>query len=187
MHHDPTGRQRRTNPTRRVDLEAGPCERNRGAVGGRVVLTISSGHSVDYFLNAVATGRENYYTGAVADGEPPGRWYGAGAAALGLTGEVDPQDLQAVFEHFIDPRDANFRNPEKWNEAATLGHAGRKYATAEEIYQRSVAAEPHADAERREQLRLDASKAERKNVAFFDITFSVPKSITVLHAAFEAQ
>jgi hypothetical protein len=151
------------------------------------VLTISSGHSVDYFLNAVATGRENYYTGAVADGEPPGRWYGAGAATLGLTGEVDPQDLQAVFEHFIDPRDENFRNPEKWNEAATLGHAGRRYATAEEIYQRSLDAEPYADAERREQLRLDASKNERKNVAFFDITFSVPKSITVLHAAFEAE
>jgi len=155
--------------------------------GGGIVLTISSGHSVDYFLNAVATGRENYYTGAVADGEPPGRWHGAGAAAIGLTGEVDPQDLQAVFEHFLDPRDENFRNPEQWNQAATLGHAGRRYATAAEIYQRSVDAEPHADAERREQLRLEASKNERKNVAFFDITFSVPKSITVLHAAFEAQ
>jgi conjugative relaxase-like TrwC/TraI family protein len=151
------------------------------------VLTISSGHSADYLLNAVATGRENYYTGAVAAGEPPGRWYGRGAEALGLTGLVDPQDMKAVFEHFIDPGDANFRNPEKWNEAARLGHTGRRYATAEEIYQRSVNAEPYADAERREQLRLDASKAARKNVAFFDITFSVPKSITVLHTAFEAE
>ena len=35
------------------------------------MLTISSGHSADYLLNAVATGRENYYTGAVAAGEPP--------------------------------------------------------------------------------------------------------------------
>jgi conjugative relaxase-like TrwC/TraI family protein len=48
-------------------------------------------------------------------------------------------------------------------------------------------AEPYADAERREQLRLNAEKAERKNVAFLDATFSVQKSITVLHAAFEAQ
>jgi hypothetical protein len=38
------------------------------------MLTISSGHSADYLLGAVATGRENYYTGAVAAGEPPGRW-----------------------------------------------------------------------------------------------------------------
>jgi conjugative relaxase-like TrwC/TraI family protein len=151
------------------------------------VLTISSGHSADYLLNAVATGRENYYTGAVAAGEPPGRWYGQGAEALGLAGLVDPQDMTAVFEHFIDPRDENFRNPEGWTGAARLGHTGRRYATAEEIYQRSVDAEPYADAERRERLRLDASKSARKNVAFFDITFSVPKSITVLHTAFEAQ
>jgi conjugative relaxase-like TrwC/TraI family protein len=48
-------------------------------------------------------------------------------------------------------------------------------------------AEPYADAERREQLRLNAEKAERKNVAFLDATFSVQKSVTVLHAAFEAQ
>jgi hypothetical protein len=50
------------------------------------VLTISSGHSADYLTGAVATGRENYYTGAVAAGEPPGRWNGRGAASLGLAG-----------------------------------------------------------------------------------------------------
>ena len=151
------------------------------------MLTVSSGHSADYLLDAVATGRENYYTGAVAAGEPPGRWCGAGAEELGLTGLVDPQDMRAVFEHYLDPRDPNFRDVEKWDEVATLGHTGRKYQTAEEIFQRSLDAEPYADAERREQLRLDASKRARKNVAFLDVTFSVQKSVTILHAAFEAQ
>jgi conjugative relaxase-like TrwC/TraI family protein len=151
------------------------------------MLTISSGHSADYLLNAVATGRENYYTGAVAAGEPPGRWYGAGADELGLSGLVDAQDMKAVYEHYLDPRDPNFRDPEKWDQVATLGHTGRKYQTVEEIYQRSLDAEPYADAERREQLRLDASKRARKNVAFLDVTFSVQKSVTILHAAFEAQ
>jgi TrwC relaxase/AAA domain len=155
-----------------------------GVVG---VLTISSGHSADYLLDAVASGRENYYTGAVAAGEPPGRWYGAGAAALGLTGEVDAQDMRAVFEHFVDPADPAFRNPAGWDTASTLGHAGRRYATAEQLYTRALEAEPHADAERREHLRVEASKAERKNVAFLDATFSVQKSVTVLHTAFEAQ
>jgi len=151
------------------------------------MLTISSGHSADYLLDAVATGRENYYTGAVAAGEPPGRWYGAGAEELGLTGLVDAQDMRAVYEHYLDPRDPNFRNVERWDEVATLGHTGRKYQTVEEIYARSLDAEPYADAERREQLRLDASKRARKNVAFLDVTFSVQKSVTILHAAFEAQ
>jgi conjugative relaxase-like TrwC/TraI family protein len=150
-------------------------------------VTISSGHDPDYLLTAVATGRENYYTGAVAAGEPPGRWSGRGAEALGLTGLVEAGDMKAVYEHFLDPRDPNFRNPEGWKDAATLGHTGRKYTSAEEIYQRSLDAEPHADAERRERLRLDASKKARKNVTFLDATFSVQKSITVLHAAFEAQ
>jgi hypothetical protein len=151
------------------------------------MLTISSGHSADYLLDAVATGRENYYTGAVAAGEPPGRWYGAGAEALGLTGLVDPQDMRAVFEHFLDPRHPQFRDEDHWDEVATLGHTGRKYQTLEEIYRRSLDAEPYADAERREQLRLDASKRARKNVAFLDVTFSVQKSVTILHTAFEAQ
>jgi len=151
------------------------------------VLTISSGHSADYLLDAVAVGRENYYTGAVAEGEPPGRWYGTGAAALGLAGDVDAQDMRAVFEHFVDPSDPAFNDPNGWAEASKLGHAGRRYLTAEEIYARSLNAEPHADAERREQLRVQASKAERRNVAFHDATFSVQKSVTVLHTAFEAQ
>jgi conjugative relaxase-like TrwC/TraI family protein len=151
------------------------------------VLTISRGHSVDYLIREVAKGRENYYTGAVAEGEPPGRWYGAGADALGLTGLVDHQDMEALYEHFIDPRDPAFRDRAGWRGAALLGHAGYKYKTADEMYAEALNAEPYADAERREQLRLDASKDERHNVAFYDVTFSVQKSVTVLHAAFEHQ
>jgi conjugative relaxase-like TrwC/TraI family protein len=151
------------------------------------VLTISSGHSARYLTDAVATGRENYYTGAVAEGEPPGRWSGAGAAALGLTGQVDNQDMLALYERYLDPRAEGFRDSERWDEVSTLGHTGRKYLTEEQIYRRAVDAEPGADAERREQLRVEASKAVRKNVAFLDATFSVQKSVTVLHTAFEAQ
>jgi hypothetical protein len=151
------------------------------------MLTISPGHSADYLLDAVATGRENYYTGAVAAGEPPGRWYGAGADELGLTGLVDAQDMKALYDRFLDPYDPAFKDPSKWDECATLGHAGRAYKSADQLYDEALSKEPHADAERREQLRLDASKKARRNVAFLDVTFSVPKSFTVLHAAFEAQ
>ncbi|MGH8880341.1 MAG: relaxase domain-containing protein, partial [Stackebrandtia sp.] len=153
------------------------------------MLTISSGHSADYLTGAVATGRENYYTGAVAAGEPPGRWYGRGAETLGLAGEVDAQDMTALYEQFIDPRDDAFRDPGRWDdeEVARLGHTGRRYRSQDEIYAASLAAEPDAGAERRAALRLEAGQRARKNVAFLDATFSVQKSITVLHAAFEAQ
>src|SRR5882757_3241098 len=113
MHHDQMARQQ---------------DQQRWVVG---VLTISSGHSAEYLTAAVAAGRENYYSGAVAAGEPPGRWYGAGAEALGLSGLVDEQDMTALYERFLDPRDSRFREPEQWGEAATLGHTGRKYLTEE--------------------------------------------------------
>jgi hypothetical protein len=53
------------------------------------MLSIAVGYSPEYLLREVATGRENYYTGAVTDGEPAGRWWGAGAEKLGLRGLVD--------------------------------------------------------------------------------------------------
>jgi conjugative relaxase-like TrwC/TraI family protein len=151
------------------------------------VLTVHRGHSVKYLTREVATGRENYYTGAVTEGEPPGRWYGTGADALGLTGLVDHQDMEALYEHFIDPRDPAFKDKDAWKSASTLGHTGRKYKTADQLYAEALDAEPYADGERREQLQAEAYKNERHNVAFYDVTFSVQKSITVLHAAFEHQ
>ena len=110
-----------------------------------------------YLTREVAEGRENYYTGAVSEGEPPGRGYGTGAEALGLTGLVDHQDMEALFEHFIDPRDEAFKDCDRWTKASTLGHRGRAYKTAEELYKISLDAEPYAGPERREQLRLQAS------------------------------
>ncbi|MDD7965517.1 MobF family relaxase [Actinomycetospora lemnae] len=151
------------------------------------MLSVASGYSPDYLLNEVAAGRENYYTGAVTDGEPPGRWWGSGAEKLGLTGMVDPQDMRAVYEHFLDPRHEAFRDPQRWGEVPTLGHRGRRYATEDELYAAALEREPDASAERRAELRIEAGKQARHNVAFLDATFSVQKSVTVLHTAFEAQ
>ena len=109
----------------------------------------------------MAAGRENYYTGAVTAGEPPGRWYGAGAANLGLAGEVDTQDMTALYERFLDPRDPAFRDATRWEEAATLGHTGRRYLTEEQLYAAALTAEPGADPERRAELRLEAGKHAR--------------------------
>jgi conjugative relaxase-like TrwC/TraI family protein len=151
------------------------------------VMGMQSGHSASYLTGSVATGRENYYTGAVAAGEPPGRWFGRGAEAFGLAGEVDAQDMEALYERFLDPHDPRFRDKELWNEADTLGHTGRAYKTEAEAFAAALAKEPGATAERREELRVRAGASVKNNVAFYDLTFSPQKSITVLHTAFEAQ
>ncbi len=87
--------------------------------------------SAAYYLDTVASGREDYYLGA---GEAPGVWLGADAATLGLDGTVEPAALHAVLEG-IDPRDG---------------------------------------------ARLDRARANR--APGFDLTFSAPKSVSIMHA-----
>jgi hypothetical protein len=152
-----------------------------------VVLRVTRGYSPDYLLKEVATGRENYYTGAVTAGEPPGRWWGTGAEQLGLTGLVDAQDMRAVYERFLDPRANGFRDPARWDEVSTLGHTGRRYLSEDELYAAALEREPYATAERKAELRVEAGRSARHNVAFFDLTFNVQKSVTVVHTAFAAQ
>ncbi|MCA1846594.1 MAG: relaxase domain-containing protein, partial [Actinobacteria bacterium] len=56
--------------------------------------------SPDYYLEMVAKGVEEYYTNAR---QAPGRWMGASADRLGLSGEVDAEALHLVLDH-RDPR-----------------------------------------------------------------------------------
>jgi conjugative relaxase-like TrwC/TraI family protein len=59
------------------------------------VLNVAVIRSVAYYLDQVAHSRADYYVGR---GEAPGRWRGALAASLGLTGTVDPDHLRALLE-----------------------------------------------------------------------------------------
>ena len=72
-----------------------PPARPATAGGGVAVLTIAKlGHGrVDYYLDTVAKGIEDYYAGT---GEAPGTWRGTAAARLGLDGEVDGDVLRAI-------------------------------------------------------------------------------------------
>jgi conjugative relaxase-like TrwC/TraI family protein len=49
----------------------------------------------DYYLREIAENREEYLSG---HGESPGRWYGAGAAALGQDGIASTEAFRRVFE-----------------------------------------------------------------------------------------
>jgi AAA domain-containing protein/TrwC relaxase len=152
-----------------------------------MTVTIASGHRIGYYLSQVAKGRENYYTRAVEQGEPAGVWNGDGARDLGLDGEVDPRDLEAVFSHLVDPRDPGFRNREAWPAAAKLGKPPRKYKSPDELFAAALAREPGASRERQEELRADAKRRARSAVGYLDATFEVPKSVSVLHASYRAQ
>jgi hypothetical protein len=152
--------------------------------------SISAGYDPGYLLRESSKGAEGYYLSAVGEiGEPPGVWTGRACPQLGLVpgSEVEPAVMEGVYGELLDPRDPSFTDPDAAPESrARLGSAPRRYKSAEEILQERLASEPGASPERVEQLAIEARKQARAAVMFFDFTFSVDKSTSVLHASLQA-
>ena len=147
-------------------------------------VSIGKGYDTKYMTDAVEGGRETYYTGADAMGEPPGLWHGAGAVALGLSGEVDAEQMTALFAHRIDPRDPAASEMATWGEAATLGRKPHQFKNADQRYTALLEQNPGAGPEQRAQLRAQAETGPGA-VPFYDVTLSAQKSVTVLWVACE--
>jgi conjugative relaxase-like TrwC/TraI family protein len=114
-----------------------------------------------YYERSVAAGIEDYYAGR---GESPGMWIGRGAAALGLLeGVVEDGQLHTLIQgdHPITGENLRRRHPR----ARTI--------TVERI-------DPASGERRREEKTL-------RPVAGFDLVFSVPKSVSLLHALGDEQ
>ena len=143
-----------------------------------VVVTVAKGYDLGYIWKTqteATVGRivGGYYLNAAQGGEPPGRWWGPGARALGLAPGrvVERKPYEAVYKQ-IDPRTG-----------ARLGRARGRYATFADHLARLRAAEPHATAERLIELERQAAQATRQPAAYTDVTVSFSKSISVLHAS----
>ena len=142
-----------------------------------VVVTVAKGYDLGYIwkTQGEATLRPTggYYINAAQAGEPPGRWWGPGAQALGLTSGqiVQRKPYEAVYQQ-IDPR-TGFR----------LGRARGRYATFADHLARLHTAEPHATTERLIELEREAAQATRQPAVYIDVTVSFSKSISVLHAS----
>ena len=150
------------------------------------ILSIGKGYDPDYLTASVGKGAENYYLSAIREhGEPPGYWSGRGAVELGLTegSEVSSRTMEKLYGEFFDIRDpAVFDNEIPDSEKPRLGRKPAKYMSAEDIYLKKLNSEPEATDERKEELHIQAKKEARKNLQFFDLTFSVHKSVTLTHA-----
>ena len=143
-----------------------------------VVATLSKGYDLEYIWKQVDRGpakdAASYYIQASeSGGEPPGRWWGPGAKALGFEPgqriERKPYDL--LFGERQAPDGTQLgRHP----------NGGRKAA---DIYAQLLAAEPHATAERKRELRTEAVRKARQSPLFFDLTLSLSKSISIFHAS----
>jgi conjugative relaxase-like TrwC/TraI family protein len=143
-----------------------------------VVATLSKGYDLDYIWKQVDRGpakdAASYYIQASeTGGEPPGRWWGPGAKALGFepgqTVERKPYDL--LFGERKAP------------DGTQLGRPPGNGRKAADLYAALLAAEPHATAERKRELRTEAVRKARQSPLFFDLTLSLSKSISIFHAS----
>jgi len=142
-----------------------------------VVATLSKGYDLEYIWKQVDRGpvkdAAGYYIQASEDGgEPPGRWWGPGAKTLGLEpGQVVERE---AYDLLFGQRKAPDGTP-----LGTPG-AGRKAA---DLYAQLLAVEPHATAERRAELCVEAARRARQGPLFFDLTISLSKSISIFHGS----
>ena len=125
-----------------------------------VVATLSKGYDLEYIWAQVDRGpvkdAASYCLQASeSGGEPPGRWWGPGAVVLGLElGQVVDRE---AYDLLFGRRKAPDGTP--------LGRPPGNSRKAADIYARLLAAEPHATAERRRELRLDAARQARQGPA----------------------
>ena len=121
---------------------------------------------------AGCAGAMSYYT---ASGEPPGQWAGKGAAALGLTGQVDPAVIARLYQHDIGP------GGELLVKHRQSKAAGEREQAAVTAYR---AAHPYASATELAEVRAVARGTDPHQVPYFDLTVDVVKSVSVLHASY---
>ena len=119
-------------------------------------------------------GGTRYYTEAA--GERPGRWAGRAPATLGLAGDVDPDQMQALYMDRVGPdgvrldarAQARFRPVKEREDLAVAAH---------------LAVHPLASEGELAQVRAAERGKSRHATPYFDFTVSAAKSVSVLHAS----
>lgn len=153
---------------------------------------MSAGDGYKYLLKTVAAADGNrplstpltrYY---MEEGTPPGRWLGAGVAALGK-GEIQVGDR--VSEHQLQLLMGTGHDPIT---DEPLGRAFPTYKSQDERIEARIAdldptMTPGAKGEAVAQIVAEeTARSTRRAVAGFDFTFSIPKSASVLWAVADA-
>ncbi|WP_449278958.1 MobF family relaxase [Leucobacter sp. GX24907] len=148
---------------------------------------MTAGHGYRYLLNSVVNGDGDRDAAAALiryyqeSGTPPGTWIGSGLSGLSgdlINGDsVSEEQLRRLMGYGQDP-----------STGGQLGRPYRKFATPTERVQRRIEKLPETltAEERATQVRLieaeEAAKPTGAPVAGFDLTFSVPKSVSTLWA-----
>jgi len=143
-----------------------------------VVATLSKGYDLDYVWKQVDCGPAKdaagyYIQASESGGEPPGCWWGPGAK-LSASSMANSSNAARMTCYSASAK------PQTAHPSESLPAAAGK---ATDLYARLLAGEPHATAERRRELRIEAARQARLSPLFFDLTISLSKSVSIFHAS----
>ena len=143
---------------------------------------LARGFDTGYLTDAVGNGTAStdYYTSA--KGEPPGRWQGRGAAALGLEGQVDAGMMRRLYHEDVGPDGQVLVRRQQPGKYPAAGGSLHERIEAE-IAAKVAALGRFAMPEEIRAIQLKERAKFRTRVPFYDYTFSAPKSVSVLWAS----
>jgi conjugative relaxase-like TrwC/TraI family protein len=152
------------------------------------LVSLKSGFDVDYHLGQVGV---DYHL--TAGGEPPGRWMGRGAAALGVAGRVggtsaegkaNAEAMRGLYHHDVAPdgtplvtSQRRHKYPDKTVQLA---------AAQERIDARVAALGRFATPEEIRDIEIQERAKVRSSTPFLDLVLSVEKSVSLLQIGFRA-
>ncbi|MFD4143052.1 MobF family relaxase [Streptomyces sp. NPDC058572] len=173
-----------------------------------MTATVSPGSDPGYLINQVGKGGEHYYLKAIEQaGEPAGIWLGDGADDLGLTGEVDHELMSDMYSKFTHPGlhaevraslsaiTAEPGSDECKAQVAAIydeARVGRRPMDYTKSTEEKVAAAleklgPDTTPEQRREAELKVRQNAPSARSYYDVTFSVPKSYSLLHAGYQIE
>ncbi|MEV0137903.1 MobF family relaxase [Streptomyces globisporus] len=173
-----------------------------------MTATVSPGCDPSYLIDAVGRGGEHYYLKSIEQaGEPAGIWLGSAANDLGLTGEVDHELMSDMYSKFTHPGlhaevraslsaiTAERGSDEYKAQVAAIydeARVGRKPYDYTKSTEEKVAAAleklgPDSTPEQRRAAELKVRQNAPSSRSYYDVTFSAPKSYSLLHAGFQIE
>ncbi|MBW4722422.1 MobF family relaxase [Saccharothrix obliqua] len=122
----------------------------------------------------------DYYLSATSHGEAAGRWMGSGLAMLGVRdGDVvDEEAVRAAFGRLEHPTEVDENG-----EAKALGRRPRRFKDYEQRLAEALEREPDATPDRQREIADQVRGDARQAVAYYDWTFSPPKTFSTQYAA----
>ena len=142
-----------------------------------VVATLSKGYDLDYVWKQVDRGRPR--TRPATTSRPAK----AGENRPAAGGARAPKLLASSLARWSSANRITCCSASVRPGRHPLGRPPDRGRKAADLYAKLLAAEPHATADRKRELRIEAAKQARQSPLFFDLTISLSKSISIFHAS----